>query len=139
MPDMGWLELNYNFLHDPALVPLEEFEGLWAVLVEGNYFTSFDSLIDNTDFPAAAPVPGLPLHRQQPLVPTVHFDYNCLTEAEDTAAGLAFEAKGLVIDSLRVVRDPAECAAFLGGLGELEARQLQQEAIRTLRQQDRIR
>ena len=140
MPALGWLELNYNFLQDPALVPLEEFENLWAVLVEGNYFTDFAPLLDNLDFPASGPVPGLPAHRQQPTAPTVHIAYNCLTEAEDIAAGLAFEAKGLLVDAApRAVRDPAQCAAFIGGLSDLEARQLQKDAIQTLRQQGRIR
>jgi len=140
MPALGWLELNYNLLQDPALVPLEGFENLWAVLVEGNYFTDFAPLLDNADFPAAGPVPGLPAHRQQPTAPTVHIAYNCLTEAEDIAAGLAFEAKGLVVDAApRAVRDAAECAAFIDGLSDLEARQLQQDAIQTLRHQGRIR
>lgn len=139
MPAMGWLELNYNFLQDPALVPLEGFENLWVVLLEGNFFTSFDPLIDNLDFPAAGPVPGLPAHRGQPTEATVHIAYNCLTEAEDIAAGLAFEAKGLVVDAPRVVRDATECDEFINGAGEFDALRLQEEAIKLLREQGRIR
>jgi len=144
MPAMGWLELDNNFLQDPAIVPLEDFDNLWVVSLEGNYFTSFDPLIDNVDFPAAGGVPGLPEHRGQPDVATVHIAYNCLTEAEDLAAGLAFEAKGLVVDEgpgggPRIVRDQVDCDAVIGGAGEFNPIEMQQEAIQRLREQGRIR
>jgi len=144
MPAMGWLELNYNFLQDPTLVPLGAFENLFVVFLEGNYFTSFDPLIDNVDFPAAEGVPGLPAHRGQPDVATVHIAYNCLTGPEDIAAGLAFEAKGLAVDEgpdgePRIVRDQVECDAVIGGTGAFNPIELQQEAIQRLREQGRIR
>ena len=44
-----------------------------------------------------------------------------------------------MVDAPRAVRDAAECAALIDGFSDLEARQLQQDAIQTLRQQGRIR
>lgn len=137
LENLAWLELEYNAFQDAALVPMESFQHLWAVKLEGNYFTDLSPLINNDDFPADHGVPGFPEHRQQPTHALITFGYNCLSEEDDLAAEVAFLAKGLEIDYGRRDELP-DCDSVIGGASS-DTLQRRQVFIQTYREEGRVR
>lgn len=136
LENLAWLELEYNLLQDPALTPLSDFTDLFVVKLEGNYFTDLSPLVDNTSFPAAHGAPDLPAHRQQPEDAEIAFAWNCLSEADNDAAGNAFIAKGLVVDSPRIMKPSEACDAVLTPEAAFER---QQEILDMFREEGKIR
>ncbi len=138
--NLGWLELEYNMLQDPALVPLENFQQLWAVKLEGNYFTDYSPLIDNTAFPAASGVPGLPPYRLQPTTPHISIGYNCLDDDDVPAVVAALQAKDpqLVVSS-GLMNSPENCSQVINGGFAIDHFLRQREVLQMYRETDRIR
>lgn len=141
LDNLAWLELEYNVFQDATLVPMGSFQDLWAVKLEGNYFTDLSPLINNGAFPAGQGAPDMPPHRQQPDDPLITFGYNCLSVADDAAAEAAFVGRLIEVDTDRQFKDQEECDAVLEG-ASVSARDLilrRQEAIQMFRDEGRIR
>ncbi|HRN28645.1 MAG TPA: hypothetical protein PK890_02920 [Terrimesophilobacter sp.] len=125
MTDLQWLQIAYNRLLDPSLTGLQGLQNLYAIDLEGNYFSDLSPLINNTDFPAPPPAT---LEPQEPLVATVSIGYNCI--ADPAAVTAAFVLKGVAVvgGPPDIQRAPGNCAVGPTGTGldSLQQQMLQQ-------------
>jgi len=107
MSSLQWLEVAYNELLDASLTGLEALQNLFALNLEGNYFTDLSPLIDNPNFPAATGSGN----DQEPDNATVSFGYNCFSDPALVAAELVLKGVDPVGGPPDPQRSPENCAA----------------------------
>ena len=131
MTDLQWLEIAYNRLLDPSLAGLQTLQNLYAINLEGNYFTDLTPLINNTHFPA----PTGSGDSQEPTTPTIAIGYNCIPNP--TAVTAALTLKGLTVEGAPpdIQRTPGDCAAGPTSTG-LDLDPLQRQMLQNYR--DRV-
>lgn len=133
LTSLRWLEMAYNRLGDAGLVGLGALPDLFALDLEGNWFSDFDPLIDNAAFPAAVGTGD----GQEPAVATVSLGYNCIVDG--VAVETALVAKGVVVvggasEPGAQQKDPGACAA-----GPMGGMSVDAEALRLFQERTKLR
>lgn len=132
---LRWLEMAYNRLGDDSLLGLGLLGDLFAVDLEGNFFSDLSPILGNVSLPGAEGTGD----GQEPDVATVSLGYNCFVDPE--AVGAALVTQGFAVVGINEPgaqqRPPEDCD--LGPAASTYGSELSQQRLQLYRQRTGMR